>query len=387
MSKPVLRTPLCDMLGIDYPIISAGMGPTLIGEPNGAPVELVVAVSEAGGLGVLGGAGFTLSELKSAIQEIKSKTAKPFGVDLLLPKNIPGAPPESADLTKEESVPLADIVKLLPEEHGKWYHRIKEELNLPDLKDLYVNMNTTTMHPQEAVKICIDEKVPLFCAGLGDPGFMVEEAHANGIKVLGVVGNAKNAGRVARSGADLIAAQGFEGGGHTGRVGTMALLPQAIDAAAPVPVLAAGGIGDGRGVAAALAMGCIGVWMGTRFLATREGGAMDLCKEKIISSTDEDTRVSTLYTGKTSRASYTKFHDVWSQSGLPALPFPFQVLFASALLDGFIKAGLDDHVGGFAGQVSGLITEIKPAGVVLGEIVEETVDIFKRKLPNSISLS
>lgn len=377
MGKHLLRTRLCDMLGIEYPIISAGMGPTLIGEPNGAPVELVVAVSEAGGLGVLGGAGFNLDELREAIHEIKSKTDKPFGVDLLLPKNLP------AGLSGKDEMSLADVLQFLPEGHMKWFKKTQAELGMPDV-DLMLKMDTATMRPKEAVQICIEERVPLFCAGLGDPGFMVEEAHANGMKVLGVVGNAKNAGRVARSGVDFIAAQGHEGGGHTGRVGTMALLPQAIDAAAPVPVLAAGGIGDGRGLAAALAMGCIGVWVGTRFLATDEGGAMDLCKQKILTSTDEDTRVSKLYTGKTSRANYTKYHDLWNASGLEALDFPFQVILSSALLGGFLGAGLDDHVGGFAGQVSGLINEIKPARVIVEDMVEEAVEILTKRLPESV---
>src|SRR3990170_33628 len=172
-------------------------------------------------------------------------------------------------------------------------------------------MDTTTMRPQEAIQVCIEERVPLFCAGLGNPGFMVAEAQAAGMKVLGITGNAKNARRMAQSGIDLLVAQGHEGGGHTGRIGTMALLPQAIDAAYPVPVLAAGGIADGRGVAAALAMGCVGVWVGTRFLATNEGGAPEAIKQHIVQATDEDTRVSTMFTGKTLRSIYSKFHDAW----------------------------------------------------------------------------
>jgi nitronate monooxygenase len=234
------------------------------------------------------------------------------------------------------------------------------------------------------VKVCVEEKVPVFCAGLGNPGFMVEEAHANGIKVLGITGNTKNARRMAQSGIDLLVAQGHEGGGHTGRVGTMALLPQAIDAAAPLPVLAAGGIGDGRGVAAALATGCVGVWVGTRFIATNEGGALEVNKHRILQSTDEDTRVSTAYTGKTLRASYNKFHDLWDSSGLDPLSFPTQVLISSTLLAGFIEANKADFVGGLAGQISGLIKEIKPARQVLEEIVEETVDILTRMLPESV---
>lgn len=381
MGKRILKTPLCDMLGIEYPILSAGMGPTLIGEKTGAPVELVVAVSEAGGMGVLGGSGFTVDELRDAIREIKSLTDKPYGVDLLLPKNIveiPGGANEGP-----EEISLTQALEFIPQEHKDWLNNLKKEMGLPDV-DIMVQMNTTTMRPQEAVKVCIEEKVPLFCAGLGNPGFMVDEAHSVGMKVLGITGNSKNAKRMADANVDLLVAQGHEGGGHTGRIGTMALLPVAIDAAAPVPVLAAGGIGDGRGIAASLAMGCPGVWIGTRFLATVEGGAMDINKQRILESTDEDTRVSRAYTGKTLRASYNQFHELWDQSGLDPVPFPMQVLVSSALLAGFIEANKLEYVGGLAGQISGLIKEIKPARQVLEEMVEETVDILSRRLPEMV---
>jgi nitronate monooxygenase len=379
MKRIILRTKLCDMLGIEYPIISAGMGPTLIGEPNGAPVELVVAVSEAGGLGVLGGAGFNLDELQQAIREIKAQTGKPFGVDLLLPKNV---------MTTEgshEEIPLMNLIQQLPKPYLDWFHKVKAEMNLPDI-DLMVKTDTTVMQPSEAIRICIEERVPLFCAGLGDPGFMVNDAHARGMKVLGITGNAKNAKRMAESGLDLIVAQGYEGGGHTGRIGTMALLPQVIDSVAPIPVLAAGGIGDGRGLAAALVMGCVGVWVGTRFLATIEGGVMDLCKQRILDATDEDTRVSRLYTGKTSRANYTKIHDLWDASGLEALPFPIQVVLASALLGSFVKGDKPDYIGGFAGQISGLIHKIIPARKVVEEMVAEAAEILMEKLPQTVTI-
>jgi NAD(P)H-dependent flavin oxidoreductase YrpB (nitropropane dioxygenase family) len=381
MSKPVLQTKLCDMLGIEYPILSAGMGPTLIGEKTGAPVELVVAVSEAGGLGVLGGSGYTVDELREAIREIKKQTDKPYGVDLLLPKHL--------DLkggiggTDADELPLSMVLKTIPQAHQEWIHKIKQEMGLPDV-EIMIRRNTTTMFPKESIQVCIEEKVPLFCAGLGNPGFMVEDAHAVGMKVLGITGNAKNAKRMADSGIDLLVAQGHEGGGHTGRIGTMVLLPAAIDAAFPVPVLAAGGIGDGRGLAAALTMGCVGAWVGTRFLATNEGGALDVNKQKIVQSNDEGTRVSTAYTGKTLRASYNQFHDLWENSGLEPLPFPTQVLISSALLARFIKADKPDFVGGLAGQVSGIIKEIKPAARVLEEMVEEAVDILTHQLPENV---
>ncbi|MBW2483629.1 MAG: nitronate monooxygenase [Deltaproteobacteria bacterium] len=381
MGKRVLKTKLCDMLEIEYPILSAGMGPTLIGEKTGAPVELVVAVSEAGGLGVLGGSGYTVDELQQEIREIKKLTDKPYGVDLLLPKYL--------DLkggiggTDAAELPLSEVLKTIPQAHQDWIHKIKQEMELPDAQ-IMIRRNTTTMFPKESIRVCIEEKVPLFCAGLGNPGFMVKDAHAVGMKVLGITGNAKNARRMADSGVDLLVAQGHEGGGHTGRIGTMVLLPAAIDAAYPVPVLGAGGIGDGRGLAAALAMGCAGVWVGTRFLATHEGGALDVNKQKIVQSTDEGTRVSTAYTGKTLRASYNRFHDLWENSGLEPLPFPTQVLISSALLASFVEANKTDFVGGLAGQVSGIIKDIKPAAGVLEEMVSEAVDILTRKLPESV---
>jgi NAD(P)H-dependent flavin oxidoreductase YrpB (nitropropane dioxygenase family) len=382
MGKPVLRTKLCDILGIEYPILSAGMGPSLVGERTGATVELVVAVSEAGGLGVLGAAGFTIDQMRDAIREIRKQTDKPFGVDLLLPVQTTS----TADMEHDGPplVPLSEVLKTLPKPHYEWMMKVKEEMALPDI-EVMVNTQSTTVRPHAAVKACIEEKVPLFCAGLGNPGFMVDEAHAAGMKVLGLSGNTKNARRIAQSGVDLVAAQGHEGGGHTGRVGSLALWPQAVDAAAPTPVLAAGGIGDGRGVAAALAVGCVGVWVGTRFLASHEGGLLDVQKEAIVRADDEDTRRTYLYTGKTSRATYNRFHDLWETSGLDPLPFPTQILFASGMVEMFTKAEKFEYVGPFAGQVSGLINEIKPAARILEEMVEQAVDVLSCKLPNEVT--
>ncbi len=381
MGKKILRTKLCDILDIEYPILSAGMGPSLVGEKTGAPVELVVAVSEAGGLGVLGAAGFTVDEMREEIREIKKLTDKPFGVDLLLPAQTV----EQGDSTYDgpPEIPLSDIIKTLPKAHYEWIMKIKEEMRLPEI-EATIKMASTTSFPHASIKVCIEEGVPLFCAGLGNPGFMVEDAHVAGMKVLGISGNTKNAVRIARSGADLVAAQGHEGGGHTGRIGSIALWPQAVDGAAPTPVLAAGGIGDGRGVAAALAVGCVGVWVGTRFLASVEGGALPIQKETIVEATDEDTRRAYLYTGKTSRAIYNSFHDLWEQSGLEPLPFPTQVLFASAMAEMFNKAEKKDYMGPFSGQVSGLIHEIKPAARILEDMVEETVEVLTRRLPESV---
>ena len=382
MGKRVLRTKLCDILGIDYPILSAGMGPSLIGEKTGAPVDLVVAVSEAGGLGVLGAAGYSVEEMREKIREIKKLTDKPFGVDILLPaQTVRAGDQEMGDGPQE--VPLIELVKSLPKEHYDYIMKIKEEMMLPDMEAQY-SMGSTTLRPHAAIKTCIEEKVPLFCAGLGNPGFMVEEAHAAGMKVLGISGNTRNAKRIAQGGADLVVAQGHEGGGHTGRIGSMALWPQAVDATAPTPLLAAGGIGDGRGLVAALSVGCVGVWVGTRFLASVEGGAMDIQKDAILKARDEDTRRTYLYTGKTSRATFNKFHTLWENSGLEPLPFPTQVIFASALVEMLNRAGKKEFIGPFSGQVVGLIDEIKPAGEILLDMVEEAAEILTKKLPENV---
>lgn len=382
MGKRVLKTKLCDMLGIEYPIMSAGMGPNLLGEQTGAPVDLVVAVSEAGGLGVLGGSGYSIDELRDAIREIKTKTDKPYGVDLLLPKNVAGMDEMAASAAE---VPLSEILKTLPQPYQDWVSSMKADMGLPDM-DIMIKTDTTTMRPQEAIKVCIDEKIPLFCAGLGNPGSMVEEAHANGVKVLAITGNIKNAKRMADAGIDLLVAQGHEAGGHTGRIGTMALVPPCIDAAYPVPVLAAGGIADGRGLAASLAMGCVGVWVGTRFLATTEGGAPEAIKRHIVEATDESTRVSTMFTGKTLRSISSRFHDAWDESGLTPLPFPMQIMISSALLSGFIQENVDDYIGGFAGQASGMIDEIKPAGEIVNDMVEQAADILTNKLAEEVTV-
>lgn len=381
MGKRVLRTRLCDLLNIEYPILSAGMGPSLVGEHTGAPKTLVVAVSEAGGLGVLGAAGFTVDELRQEIREIKKMTKKPFGVDLLLPRQTVQS--EDQETQGPAEVPLSEVIKDLPKAHYEWIKKIKEEMGLPDIEAKVV-MGSTTLRPHAAIKVCIEEKVPLFCSGLGNPAFMVEEAHKAGMKVLGIAGNTKNARRIAQGGADLVVAQGYEGGGHTGRVGSMALWPQAVDACAPTPVLAAGGIGDGRGVAAALAVGCVGVWVGTRFLASVEGGALPIQKETILEATDEDTKRSDFYTGKPSRSINNRLHELWEQSGLEPLPFPRQVLFASALAEMFNLAEKKEFMGPFSGQVAGMITEIKPAAKILEEMVEEAVEVLNKRLPSTV---
>ena len=224
---------------------------------------------------------------------------------------------------------------------------------------------------------------------------MVPRLHAAGTKVISLVGNVKHTRRVVERGTDIVVAQGHEAGGHTGRIGTLALVPQVVDAARPLPVVAAGGIADGRGLVAALALGAVGVWVGSAFLPTVEASAdrvvdeldlgysidaMDAWKQKMLNATEEDTVVSRTYTGKTARTLRNKFTDLWEQSGMSYLPMPLQGLLHADLMAGFRRARVVDYFANFAGQITGMLKEIKPAKQVLEEMVEEASEILESRL-------
>ncbi|HEY5477716.1 MAG TPA: nitronate monooxygenase family protein, partial [Tepidiformaceae bacterium] len=227
--------------------------------------------------------------------------------------------------------------------------------------------------------------VPVFASGLGSPAPWVDRLHANGTKILSLVGNVKNAKRVADSGADIVVAQGTEAGGHTGRIATMALVPQVVDAVAPTPVLAAGGIADGRGLVAALALGAIGVWCGTVFVVAKEANQSDLNKERILAAVDEDTRITRLYSGKTMRNITNPLIEAWDASGLQAMPMGLQGLLIQDLVYSVREAGREDLLMNAAGQVSGLLNDVRPAADILHSMVAEAYEIISRKLPATVA--
>jgi enoyl-[acyl-carrier protein] reductase II len=326
MTHPALRTPICDLLGIEYPIVQAGMGYVARG-------ELAAAVSAAGGLGVIGSASISPPELREEIEKVRARTDRPFGVDVLFATvGRPATSDAAARFTREVEGHL---------------------------------------------EVIFEERVPVLASGLGDPAPVVAQAHAQGMKVLAVVGNTKNAVRVAAGGVDAVVAQGYDGGGHTGRVGTLALLPAVIDAV-DVPVLAAGGIADGRGLAAALAMGAAGVWMGTRFVASREANGHEKYKQRIVDIDDEGTTITRCFSGKPCRVVKNQTTEAWENPDLIASikPFPQQFGVMSKWL------GFDPYVAGrfegrvdvgalAAGQSSALIHEVLPAGDIVRAIVAE----------------
>ncbi|MEJ2068570.1 MAG: nitronate monooxygenase, partial [Deltaproteobacteria bacterium] len=196
MSRKVLKTKVCEMIGMEYPVFCAGMGSIFFGMKTVTGAKLAAAVSEAGGCGVIGAAMMTLDELRQSIKEVKAATKKPFGVDLLLPS---GVEENAGDLSGLENISLEDIRSHLPKEQREFVDSLMKELNVKDSK-FKPNLNMTLMRPRDAVDICLEEKVPVFAAGLGNPSFMVDEAHAQGMVVMGLVGNVRNAIRVADSG-------------------------------------------------------------------------------------------------------------------------------------------------------------------------------------------
>ena len=284
-----LHTPICELLGIEHPIVLAGMG--------GASVpRLAAAVSNAGGLGVLGAAACGPNQLRAWIEETRALTDRPFGVDTLLPASVRRRSPEPTDGPSPSD-------KL--SEHQRFASEFmeREGLEMPPVAELLRAAGlderdrggppTFSKEFFEAqMEVVIDEKVPVYAAGLGNPGPWIERLRANGTIVMAVVGTVRHARQVAAAGVDVIVAQGHDGGGHNSPIGALALIPQVVDVAGAIPVLGAGGITDGRGVAAALMLGAQGAWIGSAFLATPEAGILDFQKQAITEAAEEDTVVS-----------------------------------------------------------------------------------------------
>lgn len=365
-----LTSRICDLLKIEYPIVLAGMG--------GASVPaLAAAVSNAGGLGVLGAAACAPERLREWIRQTRELTDKPFGVDTLLPASVRlgkspqsgAAPADPMGLAAEYRQFAEDFMARegLVRADGEAARRAiggRDAEGGPPLfsKEFF----------EAQMEVVIEEKVPVYAAGLGNPGPWMDRLHANGTIVMAVVGKVKHAQQVVESGIDVIVAQGHDGGGHNSPIGTISLIPQVVDAVGDrVPVLGAGGISDGRGVAAAFMLGAQGAWVGTAFLATEEAGIEDFQKEAIVEGGDADTVVSRSITGKPARMIRNKWADAWVDAGKEPLPMPYQSMISGPVMAAGIEARRKDILPGFAGQGIGLIHAVRPAAAVMADLVSE----------------
>ena len=364
MAKPHLRTSICDLLDIEYPIILAGMG----GKGRATPPPLVAAVSNAGGLGVMGGAALSAEVVRQRIRQIRTLTDKPFGVDLLLPAS-------RAEVEETRSA-VRERLKVEHPKHVEFVRSLIREFELPDV-EIEDEVVLSSEHMRAQVQVCMEEKVPIFAAGLGDPAWVVPLAREQGMLVIGLVGSVRAAMRQVEAGVDVVVAQGHEAGGHTGRIANFPLVPQVVDAVKPTPVLAAGGIADGRGVAAALALGAVGVWLGTVFLAADECQLPEDHKEQILRGSSHDFVITRSYTGKTARDYKNVVIDAWDRSGLDPLPMPLQGILMQDFVEAAEKAGRFDLTNNPAGQTAGMVNERKPAAQIMEDLVHEAVDVLE----------
>lgn len=360
-----LRTPLCDRLGIEVPIIQAGMAIHGSEEIPPSPVGLVAAVTNAGGLGVLGDNFHDLDEMDAAIRAVKGLVGgRPFGVDFLIPAS------REEVATSDNREAYRQAVAAHPA-HAAFIARLIEEQGLTPAEPAE-RAPISTEVLRRKIQLVLDHRVPVFAAAAGEPPeWFTRAGHQQGMQFIGMCGAVRHAARQVAAGVDIVTAQGTEAGGHTGNIATFVLVPQVVRAVAPTPVLAAGGIGTGRHVAAALALGAQGVWVGTAFLASEETGIPADHQAQLLSSPSESFTLSKYASGKQQRGHTSPVKDAWAQSGLPPLPFPIQRMLQEPLLRAARAAGRWDLVPNLAGQVAGMITERKPAARILREMVDE----------------
>lgn len=308
----MIKTEVCRLLGTDYPIIQGGMAWV-------SDAFLAAAVSEAGGLGIIGAGRAPTDWVREQIKKAKSLTAKPFGVNVMLLS------------------PYAD----------------------------------------EVIRLVAEERVAVVTTGAGNPGKYVPMLQEAGTRVIPVVPSVALAKRLEQTGVDAIIAEGMESGGHVGELTTMVLVPQVVDAVT-VPVIAAGGIGDGRGLAAVLALGAQGVQMGTRFVCAAECTVHPRIKERIIKARDRDTVVTGRSTGHPVRCIRNKLTRQFEElEGRCVDPAELEKLgvgkLRAAMVDGDI-----DHGSVMAGQISGMVNGIKPAADIISEISAEAEEVLRR---------
>lgn len=317
--------PICQLLGIQYPICQAGMYQVAYG-------ELAAAVSNAGGLGVIGSAYMDPERLRQEIRLAKSLTDKPLGVDILFART------EGAGDTVEA------------------YER----------------------ECRAHIEVTFEEGVDVIVSGLGNPGPIVPRAHAAGMKVMALVGTGRQAIAVEKAGVDAVIASGHDGGGHVGRIGTIALVPRVVDVVR-IPVLAAGGIADGRGLVAALALGAAGVWMGTRFIATAEARGHINYKRRITEIDEDGTVVTRAHSGKTNRMIRNAFTRSWEGREREIKPYPIQLKEVGEPASNAGRIGGDIEHGVLpSGQSAGLIASIEGAGDVVRRTAGEATRILER---------
>jgi NAD(P)H-dependent flavin oxidoreductase YrpB (nitropropane dioxygenase family) len=358
-----MRTELCDRFGIQYPIF--------VFTPS---EKVAAAVSKAGGLGVLGCVRFNnADDLEAVLQWMDENTdGKPYGVDIVMPAKVP---------TEGTSL---DIDKLIPQTHRDFVAKTLADLGVPPLPEDQERSEGVLgwLHSvaRSHVEVALKHPIKLIANALGSPPRdVIDQAHAAGVPVAALAGSAKHAQRHVDNGVDIVIAQGHEAGGHTGEIASMVLVPEVVDAlGGKTPVLAAGGIGSGRQVAAALALGAQGVWMGSAFLTAAEydlgvrtESGTSVIQQALLAASSSDTVRRRIYTGKPARLLKSRWTEAWDAEGAPEpLPMPLQNILVSEAHQRMSESSDPTTVAMPVGQIVGRMNEIRPVADIVAELVE-----------------
>jgi len=361
-----MRTELCDRFDIDYPIF--------VFTPS---EKVAAAVTRAGGMGVLGCVRFNdPGELESVLTWMDANTlGLPYGVDIVMPATVP-----------TEGTPV-DIGKLIPQTHRDFVAKTLADLGVPPLPEDGNGSDGVLGWLHSVARSHVDvalghrgggHRISLIANALGSPpADVLEQAHAAGVPVAALAGTAAHARRHAENGVDIVVAQGYEAGGHTGEIASMVLVPEVVDAVGDTPVLAAGGIGTGRQVAAALALGASGVWMGSAFLTAAEydlggrvAGGPSAIQQALLAATSSDTVRRRIYSGKPARLLKSRWTDAWDADGAPdPLPMPLQNVLVAEAHQRMGQSQDPSAVAMPVGQIVGRMNEIRPAAEIVAELV------------------
>ncbi len=361
-----MRTELCDAFGIEYPIFAF------------TPSEHVAAaVSRAGGLGVLGCVRFNdAEELDKVLDWMDDNTdGKPYGVDVVMPMKVP---------TEGTST---DLSTYIPDEHLSFVERTLQQLGIPPLPEGEGREGVLGwLHSmaRSHVDIALQHRPVLIANALGTPpNDVIEQCKAAGLKVAALAGAPSHAVSNVANGVDIIIAQGYEAGGHTGEIASMVLTPDIVDAVGPdVPVLGAGGIGSGRQIAASLGLGALGVWTGSIWLGTQEYQQLNTHAGWVPAfqkATSSDTVRTRIYTGKPARLLKSKWTEAWNEEDAPTpLPMPLQNLLVADAHNRINAAGDPEVVSMPVGQIVGRMNEVRPVAEVMADLVSGFEEAVKK---------
>ena len=358
-----MKTRVCDMFGIDLPIFAFSHCR-----------DVVAAVSKAGGLGVLGALAFSPEQLEIELNWIDEHVdGKPYGVDVVMPAKYAGAGELDPERMGEQ------LKEMIPQQHRDWVNQLLAEHDVPELSEEDRSeglLGWVHEKGREQVQIALEHPIKLLANALGSPPKdVVDLAHEHGVKVAALCGSVQQAERHVNQGVDIVVAQGGEAGGHTGDVASLVLWPDVVDAVAPAPVLAAGGIGTGRQIAAALALGCEGVWTGSIWLTTAESDTGTMAMEKLLEAGARDTVRSRSWTGKPARMLRTEWTEAWEREDSPGtLPMPLQFMLINDAMRRINKFNVKELTTMPVGQIVGRMNKVRPVRDVMFDLVDEFVE-------------